>query len=124
MPDLHGVSDVRADAIARLTARDTPFEIVDEQVRGITMPVLRNRHRSLNALLAESARYGDAEYLVCGDLRLTFTEHLARVASLAYELRTRYGVEQATGWRFSPPTMPNGSCPSGLRRRSAQSRWE
>lgn len=94
MPDLHVASDARADAIARLTARDAPFEVVAEQVRGTTMPVLRNRHRSLNTLLAESARYGEAEYLVCDDLRLTFTEHLARVASLAYELRTRYGVEK------------------------------
>ncbi|MBM4566495.1 AMP-binding protein [Rhodococcus hoagii] len=56
------------------------------------MPVFRNRHRSLHQLLIESARYGDAEYLVCDDLRLTFAEHLARVASLAQEFRTHYGI--------------------------------
>jgi acyl-CoA synthetase (AMP-forming)/AMP-acid ligase II len=54
--------------------------------------VFGNRFRSLSALLAGSARYGDAEYVVCDDLRLTFTEHLARVASLAHELRSRYDV--------------------------------
>ncbi|CAM2808387.1 AMP-binding protein [Prescottella defluvii] len=82
----------RAEAVARLTAPGAPFEIAPESVRGVVMPVLRNRYRSLHQLLVESARYGDVEYLVCGDLRLTFTEHLARVASLADELRSRHGI--------------------------------
>ncbi|WP_305092926.1 class I adenylate-forming enzyme family protein [Prescottella sp. R16] len=92
MSDLRRVLDARTEAVARLTAAGAPFEIVEEQVRGYPMPVFRNRYRSLNEILAESARYGDAEYLVCDDLRLTFTEHLARVASLAHSLRSEHGV--------------------------------
>ncbi|MFD6856202.1 class I adenylate-forming enzyme family protein [Rhodococcus sp. NPDC060090] len=92
MSDPRLAPDARADAVARLTARGAPFEIVEEQVRGVQMPVFGTRYRSLSALLADSARYGDTEYVVCDDLRLTFTEHLARVASLAQEFRSRYGV--------------------------------
>jgi len=92
MSELRRVPDARAEAVARLTAPGAAFEIVEEPVRGAAMPVFRNRYRSLHRLLVESARYGDAEYLVCDDLRLTFTEHLDRVASLAQELRSRYGI--------------------------------
>ncbi|MCL2534310.1 MAG: AMP-binding protein [Nocardiaceae bacterium] len=92
MSDLRRAPDARAEAIARLTAPGAEFEIVEEPVRGAPMPVFRNRYRSLHRILAESARYGDAEYLVCGELRLTFAEHLERVASLAHELRSRHGV--------------------------------
>lgn len=92
MSEIRPVPDARAAAVARLTAPGAAFEIAPEPVRGAAMPVFRNRHRSLHQLLIESARYGDAEYLVCDDLRLTFAEHLARVASLAQELRTRYGI--------------------------------
>ncbi|TCN49822.1 acyl-CoA synthetase (AMP-forming)/AMP-acid ligase II [Rhodococcus sp. SMB37] len=92
MSDPRLAPDAHADPVARLTAPGAPFEIVEEQVRGVQMPVFGTRYRSLSALLADSARYGDAEYLVCEDLRLTFTEHLGRVASLAQELRSRYGV--------------------------------
>ncbi|PTR24848.1 acyl-CoA synthetase (AMP-forming)/AMP-acid ligase II [Rhodococcus sp. OK519] len=94
MSDLRRAPDARAEAIARLTAPGAPFEIVEEQVRGAAMPVFRNRYRSLHKLLVDSARYGDAEYLVCDDLRLTFIEHLDRVASLASELRSRYGIAE------------------------------
>ncbi|NKS63531.1 AMP-binding protein [Rhodococcus hoagii] len=92
MSEIRPVPDARAAAVARLTAPGAAFEIALEPVRGAAMPVFRNRHRSLHQLLIESARYGDAEYLVCDDLRLTFAEHLARVASLAQEFRTRYGI--------------------------------
>lgn len=86
------LSDPVADAVERLTAPGAPFEMVEELVRGASMPVFRNRYRSLRTVLAESERYGDAEYLVCGDTRLTFAEHIRSVASLAHELRARYGV--------------------------------
>ncbi len=92
MPDLSRVQDPRAEAVARLTAPGAAFEIVEEPVRGAPMQVFRNRYRSLHRILVESVRYGDAEYLVCDDLRLSFAEHFDRVASLSHEMRTRYGI--------------------------------
>lgn len=90
--DPRGTADARADAVARLTAPGAAFEIGEELVRGASMPVFRNRHRSLHGILVDSARHGDAEYLVCDDLRLTFADHRDRVASLAHEMRSRHGI--------------------------------
>lgn len=86
------VEDRRAQALATVTAPGERFELAEEDVRGHRMKVFKNRARSLHEVLAQSANYGDREYLVCGDLRLSFTEHLARVASLGRALRDEHGV--------------------------------
>ncbi|MFD4404657.1 class I adenylate-forming enzyme family protein [Nocardia sp. NPDC058499] len=84
--------DPRAAVTARLTAPGAELEISQEPVRGISMPVFRHRRRALPELLIESARYGDSEYLVSGETRWSFAEHLDRVASLSDALRTTYGI--------------------------------
>jgi acyl-CoA synthetase (AMP-forming)/AMP-acid ligase II len=92
MNEAGDIVERRRAAIDRLTGPGERFEVVQEDVLGRPMRVFRNRHRSLTELLAGSARYGDREYLVCGEQRLTFAEHLTAVASLARQLRERYGV--------------------------------
>lgn len=82
----------RANAFAAVTAPGRRFELIDDDVRGHRMQVFKNRARSLNAVLTASAAYGDREYLVGGDLRLTFADHYDRVASLSQALREEYGV--------------------------------
>lgn len=42
MLDLHRSPDARAEA----TAPDAPFELVEEQIRGVEMSVFRDRYRS------------------------------------------------------------------------------
>jgi acyl-CoA synthetase (AMP-forming)/AMP-acid ligase II len=76
----------------RLTAPGAPFEIVEEDVLGERMRVFRNRRRSLRELLAGSAALGDREYVVHGDRRISYAEHLRLVASTARALRDLYGV--------------------------------
>jgi len=76
----------------RLTAPGAPFEITREEVLGERMPVFRNRRRSLRELLAGSAAHGAREYVVHGDRRISYAEHLHLVASTAQALRDRYGV--------------------------------
>ncbi len=78
---------------AALTAPGGAFEIVDDVVLGEHMRVFRHRPRSLRELLAGSARFGDAEYLVDGDRRIGFAEHLALVGALAARLRDEHGVQ-------------------------------
>ena len=75
-----------------LTGPGAPFEIVDEVVLGEVMPVFKNRARSARELLLESAQWGDSDYIVQGAERITFREHLDRVAALAHVLREDYGV--------------------------------
>ncbi|HLS77793.1 MAG TPA: class I adenylate-forming enzyme family protein [Nocardia sp.] len=82
----------RAELVARLTAKGEPFARAPEDVLGVTMPVFTHRHRSLRAVLAESARLGDREYLVDDERRISYRAHLAEVAALAVALRERHGI--------------------------------
>ncbi len=85
------MADLEAIA-AKLTGPGGPFEIVVEDVLGTRMPVFKNRLRSLRALLEQSAAHDDKEYLVCEGRRISYAEHLRRVAHVAVALRERFGV--------------------------------
>ncbi|MDF1604740.1 class I adenylate-forming enzyme family protein [Nocardioides sp. YIM 152315] len=82
----------RDEVVARLTAPGAPYEIGREDVRGQQLEVFTRRQRSLAELVRDSARFGEREYLVSTDDRVTFTEHHARVAALATALREEYAV--------------------------------
>jgi len=69
-----------------------PFELVEEFVLGERLRVFRHRASSLRNLLEASAAFGSREYIVCGDRRLTYADHLRAVASVAQTLQQRYGV--------------------------------
>lgn len=86
------VATTKQEAFAQVTGPGGPMPVQIEDVRGHRLPVFADRARSLREVLAASARHGEAEYLVCGDLRLTYTEHLRRVARLAEALRADHGV--------------------------------
>jgi long-chain acyl-CoA synthetase len=77
---------------AQLTAAGGPCELCEDVVLGARMQVFKRRAPSLRALVQDSARFGDAEYLVYEDRRITYTEHLRLVASVARALEERYGV--------------------------------
>jgi len=81
-----------AATIAELTGPGGAFEMVTEDVRGVAMPVWRHRARNLSEVLTESSRWGDREYLVTADRRLSFTEHAAEAAALAAAMQERYGI--------------------------------
>jgi acyl-CoA synthetase (AMP-forming)/AMP-acid ligase II len=85
-------AEIRAGVRAKLTGPGGPFEIVEEEVLGERMRVFKNRARSLRELLAASAAHGDKEYLVHGERRVGYAQHLARVGSVAAALRERYGI--------------------------------
>ncbi len=84
------------DIEAQLMAPGAPFEVRDEDVLGERMAVFAQRPRSLAALVAGSLAHGGADYLVFADAdgvqRLSFAAHARQVASVAVELRERYGV--------------------------------
>ena len=78
----------------QLTAPGAPFELVEEPVLGELTRVFKERPRNLREILQASAAHGEAEYLVCDDLRLSFAEHLRVCASVAKGLRERFDVEK------------------------------
>jgi len=75
-----------------LTAPGAYFELEKAEVRGATLAVFRHRPRSLRALLEASAQHRDRTYLVQGDVRLTFGDHLDHVDRLAAVLQQEYGI--------------------------------
>jgi steroid-24-oyl-CoA synthetase len=79
-------------AVARLTGPGGQFELAEEDVLGARMTVFRNRHRNLGEVLTRSAGFGERDYIVTMDGRLSFGEHAGAVASLAMALREEYGV--------------------------------
>jgi long-chain acyl-CoA synthetase len=79
---------------AQLTAPGAPFEIVEEEVLGERMAVFKTRKRSLRELLEASAVHGEKEYIVHGERRLSYAQHLRLVASTAAALSERYGVRK------------------------------
>ncbi|TQK71972.1 MULTISPECIES: class I adenylate-forming enzyme family protein [unclassified Nocardioides] len=82
----------REEAVARLTAPGAPYEIRVEDVRGEDLEVYAHRQHSLRELLEASRDFGDAEYLVTRDRRISFADHYDEVAALAHVLRTEHGV--------------------------------
>ncbi|HEU5008311.1 MAG TPA: class I adenylate-forming enzyme family protein [Jatrophihabitantaceae bacterium] len=78
-----------AAVVARLTGPGGEFEIAEQDVLGVRMPVLVNRERSLGELLAQSVSLGDQDYLVTAEGRISYAEHTAMVASLAAALSAR-----------------------------------
>jgi len=82
----------RDDTTAALSAPGSAFEIVEEEVRGVRMPVFRHRARSLRELLERTAAFGERTYLVDGTVRLDFRTHLELVDALAVALQEDFAV--------------------------------
>ncbi|MGI5218483.1 class I adenylate-forming enzyme family protein [Nocardia sp. CA-290969] len=89
VPDIQAQLDA---IIRRLTGPGGRFEIVPENVLGSVLPVLRHRGRTVGELVAASRTWGERDYLVTTDRRISFAEHHDAVAALAVALRENYGV--------------------------------
>jgi long-chain acyl-CoA synthetase len=59
------------------------FELTEEVVLGQQLTVFVDRNRSLREVLDGSLDWGDRDYLVDGDRRITYAEHRAAVARVA-----------------------------------------
>ena len=81
-----------ADAV--LTAPGQRYEIIEEEVLGVSMPVFKHRHANLREqLLYGASTYGDADLYVWSDgRRQTFTGLVGEVAEVAAGLRDQYGI--------------------------------
>ena len=76
-------------AWAELTAPGAPFEIAVVTVRGQPLRTYKNAPPNIRALWLSTAAYGERDYLVYGDERLTYAEAHAKVASIASWLAAR-----------------------------------
>lgn len=80
---------VREDVIQELTGPGGLFELTTEEVLGQPAAVFSTRMRSLREMVANTANFGDREFLVLEDQRHTFDDFIAQVAAAATALRQR-----------------------------------
>ncbi len=80
------------DIERELLAPGGAFETTTGEVMGESMAVFKNRPGSLRQVLENSAGFGEAEYLVCDDLRISFAEHAGLVAAVAEVFRRDYAI--------------------------------
>ena len=85
------------EAVARITAPGSPFELVEEDVNGLRMPVFKQRFGSLREMLAGSVEKGDGELAVwdTGE-RWTFDGHVREIASVAAALAAKHGITKGS----------------------------
>ncbi|PSR65094.1 fatty acid--CoA ligase [Nocardia sp. MDA0666] len=83
---------IAARITADLTGPGGRFEMVVEEILGAPIPVMRDRRRSMAELFHAGTAWGDHDYLVTPDRRITFAEHGAAATALARALADRYGV--------------------------------
>lgn len=76
---------------AALSAPGAPFEMVEQPVGGVQLPVYRQLPRNLSQLIVAAQGFGDRIFIVSGDRRLSYGEALGRAASLAAWLRDAAG---------------------------------
>jgi acyl-CoA synthetase (AMP-forming)/AMP-acid ligase II len=82
-----------ASAVQRLTAPGAAFETRLVDSRGLLLPAFARAPTTLPALFAQfCARHGKAEFLVDGDLRLSFAEVHALACRVAAGLALEHGV--------------------------------
>src|SRR5438132_7676938 len=81
------------DVLDTLTGPGGPFEIVTEDVRGVSLQVYKSRLRSMRDLIDMSDSRGDTDFVVQGDRRLSYGEHNGRVRATAQGL-TAWGVRR------------------------------
>jgi acyl-CoA synthetase (AMP-forming)/AMP-acid ligase II len=79
---------------AALTGPGGPFELHLENVRGIELAVWAHRRHALHDWLADSVAFGDREYLVQGEQRVSYAQHVEAVAAQADMFANQYGVRQ------------------------------
>ena len=90
---ISGHDQLKADpAYQALTGAGAEFEIVEENVLGQRLPVFRQRHQSLIALLLDSQKHGDNIFMVDGERRLSYRQHFEQVKSVARYLAETHGI--------------------------------
>ncbi len=80
---------VRDDVIQELTGPEGLFELTTEEVLGQPAAVFASRMRSLREMVANTANFGDREFLVLEHQRHTFNDFIAQVAAAATALQQR-----------------------------------
>ena len=95
----------REAALAALTAKGAPFEIVPMTIGGVPMRVYANAPRSMRDVFVATRAFGDKTFLVYEDERITYADAhalVAQKAALLRDLGVKHGDRVAIGMRNYP----------------------
>ncbi len=98
-----------AAATARLTEPGQVFELEDRVVGGVAMTVWKNAPSTLRDILEMTRRYGEREFLVYDDERVTFDAHYRRAAALTHRLHD-LGVRAGDRVAIAARNLPDWVC--------------
>ncbi len=83
-----------AECNALLTAPGARFELEEKIIDGAALKVYKNAPQTIRSLVQTSKGWGEREFLVYRDERVTFSAHYKAVATLAARLRDEFGVKK------------------------------
>jgi len=95
-----------AEVTERLTGPGSPFEVVVQEIRGISTRTWKHAPPSLRTVLDNSLLHGDADFLVYEDDRMTFAEQYRMAATLSHRLRDELGVQKGDRVAIAMRNLP------------------
>jgi len=98
-----------AEIHAMLTGPGSPFEIAEQEIRGVPTRIWAKSPPSLRAVLDLSRLHADRIFLVYEDERLSFEEHWRRAAALATKLVDELGVRKGDRVAIAMRNFPEWS---------------
>ncbi len=82
------------DIRGAMCAPGLPFEIEHVEIEGRDIRSWKKSASSMAALVESSLKYGDADFIVYKDERLSYAEHYRRVAAVACQLVDRFNIRK------------------------------
>jgi long-chain acyl-CoA synthetase len=77
-----------------LTAPGAKFELEEKVINGVKLRTYKNAPPTLRGVLLNSINWGEREYIVFQDERITYAANYKAVAHLAHRLRNDFGVQK------------------------------
>ncbi len=93
-------------ASAMVTVPGQLFELDEAVIRGVHLRVWKNAPANGRSLLEASRAHGERAFVVFGDERLSFAEHLGQAATLAHRLVEVYGVRKGDRVAIAVRNLP------------------
>jgi long-chain acyl-CoA synthetase len=94
------------EATRAITAPGQMFEMEEVEIRGVPTRVWKNCPASLRVVLELSHGHGEQDYLVYEDERTTYAENFQIAATIARELRGRFGLERGDRVAIAMRNLP------------------
>ncbi len=79
---------------ALMTAPGAKFELEEKTINGVNLRIYKTAPLTLRDCILNTINWGDREFLVFQDERVTFAAHYKAVALLAAKLRDEFGVKK------------------------------